>query len=648
MKNKLLAIILCTTVLTACQSTENSSNEKANTEKSSQSQESAETSKDNQETSNEDLKEDKSSESAEKIEFTPGEYIASAEGVDGDVEVIVTLSEDKIDSVKIGAENETSGIAEQVYNKLPQAIVDNQSLGVDNVSGATITSAAVKTAAGKAIEEGSSKDVVDLLKSKEVAKEVADEEFDYDVVVAGGGMSGLVSAYKAAAKGANVALVEKNGILGGTSITASGNMLAAPTEEDKESMKRGWLDRSYSQELNPIDMEMLDALIDVAPELIDVYDEIGVDYRTEVSDKNGSITVKINPNEKSKQNAQSIPIPSKDANAKGAPHLIETFVKKIEDMGVDIYLNTPATELINDNGTIKGLISDSENGKKTFNAGAVILATGDYARNKEMDEKYNKRGAGEYSASAVGNTGDGHKLALEAGAVMNPFQESMSGVFNANPHDYPMVGDPTNGYPFEAVLLNMEGKRVFKEDGGSHPQKFEFVREDGRNTAWAIMDSEIAEKLPRLEEYLERTENNDPIIRVYKADTLDELAELTELDSDTLKSELERYNELARAGEDSDFGKDPKFLQEFKKEGPYYAALMYDATRGVYGGIKTSPRAEVVDENDQAIPGLYASGVISSGQFFGDFYPGRQAIGVAGYMGYIAGYNASDFAKENK
>lgn len=628
MQNKLLLLLLSASILTACQNDNADKKEEVKSEEKSK-----------------DTSEQK--EKTTDIAYKEGEYKAVATGVDGDVEVIVKLTKDKIESVEIGEKNETSGICEAVYNTIPQAIVDNQSLAIDNVSGATIISAAVKAAAAKAIEEGSSKEVVEALKKALVPVDVKDEEFDYDVVVVGGGFSGIVSAYRAASNGAKVALIEKNGLLGGTSITASGNMLAAPTEADKETMKTGWLNRSWAQDLNPIDMEMLDALIDVSPKLMQVYDEIGVDYRTEPSEKDGSITVKINPNEKSKKNAEAITIPSKKANAKGGPSLIATFVKKLEDLGVDIYLNTPATELINDDEIIIGVISDSKTGKKTFHAGAVVLATGDYARNPEMDKEYNKRGAGEYSASAIGNTGDGHKLALKAGGVMNPFQESMSGVFNANPHDYPMVGDPTNGYPFEAILLNMEGKRVFKEDGGSHPQKFKFVREDGLNTAWAIMDKEIAPNLPHLEEYLEKTANKDKIIRVYRADTIEELAKFMELDPEVVKKEVDRYNELARAGEDTDFGKDPKFLKEFKAEGPYYAALMYDATRGVYGGIKTSPRAEVVDKDGHAIPGLYASGIISSGQFFGDFYPGRQAIGVAGYMGYIAGENASAFADES-
>ena len=283
MKNKLLLLLLSASILTACQ------NDNANTKEEAKNE--------NKEVHTEESSESKTDDAA--VNFSEGEYKATATGVDGDVEVIVKLGKDKIESVEVGEENETSGICEAVYETIPQAIVDNQSLAVDNVSGATITSAAVKTAAAKAIEEGSSKEVVEALKKVEVPVDVKDEEFDYDVVIAGGGFSGIVSAYRAASNGAKVALIEKNGLLGGTSVTASGNMLAAPTDADKETMKTGWLNRSWAQDLNPIDMEMLDALIDVSPKLMQVYDEIGVDYRTEPSEKDGSITVKINPNEKS-------------------------------------------------------------------------------------------------------------------------------------------------------------------------------------------------------------------------------------------------------------------------------------------------------------------------------------------------------------
>lgn len=641
MKNKLPIILTATFMLTACGNTQTSPQTNA-PEQETQVKEPATQA----ETNKVEVETTEVIETEDEATYTAGTYTGHAVGMGGDLEVSVEFSEDAITNIAIEEHDETSGICEKPFEVIPAAIIENQSLAVDSVSGATYTSAALKTAVANAVEEAGGD--VDSLRAAKIAHNPVDEEFNYDVVVAGGGLSGIVSAYEAAKNGAKVALIEKNGLLGGTSITASGNMLVAFNDEDKVTMKQGWLDRSKAQDLNPIEMDMLDALIEVSPNVMELYEEAGVDYRTEINEKNGSITVKINPNELSKKNAENITIPSKDANAKGGPALIFTLIDKLEELGVDIYLDTPATELITDDSEIKGIVSQTKNnGRKTFHAGAVVLATGDYSHNKEMDKEYNKRGAGEYSASAIGNTGDGHKLALEVGAVMNPFQESMSGVFNANPYDMPMIGDPTNGYPFEAILLNMQGKRVFKEDGGSHPQKFQFVREDGLNTAWAVMDSEIAENFVRLDEYLEKTEKGDDIIRVYKSDSIEDLAKLMELDPEVVKAEVNRYNELAAAGKDTDFEKDPTFLKEFN-EGPYYAALLYDGTRGVYGGIKTNTDGAVVDEYGNPISGLYASGVISSGQFFGDFYPGRQALGVASHMGYISGRSASEYALDKE
>lgn len=136
MKNKLLLLLLSASILASCQNDNADKKEEVESEENSQ-----ENSEQKQPTTD--------------IAYKEGEYKAVAQGVDGDVEVIVKLGKDKIESVEIGEENETSGICEAVYETIPKAIVDNQSLAIDNVSGATITSAAVKTAVAKAIEEGS-------------------------------------------------------------------------------------------------------------------------------------------------------------------------------------------------------------------------------------------------------------------------------------------------------------------------------------------------------------------------------------------------------------------------------------------------------------------------------------------------------------
>ena len=134
MKNKLLLLLLSASILASCQNDNADKKEEVKSEENSQ-----ENSEQKQPTTD--------------IAYKEGEYKAVAQGVDGDVEVIVKLGKDKIESIEIGEENETSGICEAVYETIPKAIVDSQSLAIDNVSGATITSAAVKTAAAKAIEE---------------------------------------------------------------------------------------------------------------------------------------------------------------------------------------------------------------------------------------------------------------------------------------------------------------------------------------------------------------------------------------------------------------------------------------------------------------------------------------------------------------
>lgn len=586
-----------------------------------------------------------SQEETTDVSFNPGTYTGTGEGMIDEIKLDVTFSENEITDIEVNFQNESDGIGNIPIEQIPQITMEYQSLDTDVVSGATGTSHGVKQAIEDAVEQAEGN--VDVLKAVKIPSEAEDAEYDYDVVVAGGGLAGLMSSLKAANEGANVALVEKVGLLGGTSVTASGNLLGASAEEYKEPMYNAWQKRSASQEMNPVEEDMLRALIDASPDVFDLFDQAGVEFNVTLED-DGSQTYRGKPNEESIRNAEAIQMPSKDPNKKGGSEIIKKLITAIEDAGVDVYYNTPVTELMtDDDGSIVGVVSDSDNGNKIFNASAVVLATGDYARNEELTAEINPYGEGEHTATQVGNTGDGLLMALEEGAVLHDFQEPMSGVFNANPYDMAMIGDPTNGYPFESLVLNMEGERVFAEDGGSHPQKFEFRREDGLNTSWVVMDEEIAQNFVHLDEYLQATEDGHPIIRVYEEETIEDLAQhMDDISVETLLESVKNYNSLVEQGEDTQHGKDPELLEAID-EGPFYLALMYDATRGNYGGIRTNPQTQVIDENGNPIRGLYAGGLISSGQFFGDFYPGRQAIGIASHMGYISGGQAANYAAES-
>ena len=575
--------------------------------------------------------------------YKAGTYTGVGTGMDGEVQVMVTFSDDAITDIRIGQQNETAGICETVYEQIPAEILAHQSLAVDSVSGATITSAAVKRAVEHAAAQAGAD--IDALKAAEVPSKAEDGEYEYDVVVAGAGLSGLMAAYRAADAGAKVALIEKTGILGGTSITASGIFACAESEEYVEPMYEAWLKKNENHENNQVEDNMVRSLCQSSPEVVGLLKKAGVKYEISTSESNQSQTFFSSANEASERNAQSIKLASKDASAKGGAQLIHALEEACVQAGVAIYRNTPGTRLlISDDGSVTGIVSETPKyGTKTFHAKAVVLATGDYAKNAEMTAQINPKAAGEYSATAVGNTGDGITMALEAGGVLDEFQESMSGVFNANPFDMPTIGDRTNPYPFESVVLTMDGRRVFKEDGGSHQQMVYFVRDTELDTAWCVMDQEIAGKFVRLDEYLKNTENGHPLIKAYKEDSLDALAEDMEIPVETLKAVIEQYNNLCENGEDTDCGKDPRYLSAIDDD-TYYGVLMYDGTRGNYGGIVTSTDGAVVDKDGNNIPGLYAGGIISSGAFFADYYPGGQALAVASHMGFKAGESAAEYA----
>ncbi len=154
------------------------------------------------------------------------------------------------------------------------------------------------------------------------------------------------------------------------------------------------------------------------------------------------------------------------------------------------------------------------------------------------------------------------------------------------------------------------------------------------------MDQEIAENFLNLDEYLDKTEKGSPFIKAYKEDSIEALAADMGVEEATLAATVTRYNELCEAGEDSDCGKDAEYLNALDV-GPFYAVREYDMTRGNYGGIVTDYEGHVINNNDEIIPGLYAAGIISSGDTFGDYYPGGEALAVGVHMGYISGRNAA-------
>lgn len=333
---------------------------------------------------------------------------------------------------------------------------------------------------------------------------------------------------------------------------------------------------------------------------------------------------------------------------------IEAMVKICEDAGVTFMYSTFARQLVRpDNaGRVEGVIVEDMDGTyKQINASkAVLLATGDYASNAEMMEHYvpwssrfmsifpNTDAKGEKT-----NTGDGQQMGMWVGAKMED-----------GPHA-PMthhLGGPLGVDAF--LLTDIYGNRIMNEDVGGQPLQNQISRAP-KKQLWQIFDSKWTEQIGYMDTghgnvnwyvesgadvpngsygknaYISDEDNEDgntPGFLSYfegekalgvTANSIAELAKLMEVDEAALTATIERYNELAAAGNDEDFGKRADRLFPVE-EGPFYAYPLTDTVILVnMGGLQTDVDFNVMDTEDEVIEGLYAVGNAQGGRFLVDY-----------------------------
>lgn len=568
--------------------------------------------------------------------YKAGTYTAASYGMAGYIRVKVTFSDDAITDVQIVDENQTVGICEEVYQAIPAAIVESQSLGVDMVSGATVTSAAVIDAVSQCVAQAGGD--AQALAKVEVSHEQSDEAFDYDVVVVGAGLAGFFAALSAGRSGAKVALVEKQGVMG-TSVFASGIMYIAQDPDGVDAMYDKWIENAVTTCEYPT-ADRVRALCEVSPEVLGMLDDLGVRYTI---GKTGNLV----PVSSTRMLRNNVPIKLGTAAplAKGGEALMRTLQAACPDNGVDLYMDTPVTSLLTSaDGTVTGVMCETARGVKTFNARAVILASGDYSRNPSMVKQLCPESIHDITSTAAGNTGECLQMAMDAGAAVYESQQAMSGSLAFDPTNMPVCGQPFDEFPYTCMLVDYSGQRKVREDAPNNHVQHQYFKDADRPCAgWAIMDAAQARNVWIMDDLLSYTENGMHNVQAYKADTIEELAEKIGVDASVLSESLDSYNAACEAGEDDEFGKDPQYLVAMEN-GPFYAVLSYSIIRAIAGGMKTDGDFAVVREDGTEIPGLYAAGIASSREFWGDYYPGAQAITLCTHGGYVAGRNAAEHA----
>ncbi|WP_278980899.1 FAD-binding protein [Adlercreutzia equolifaciens] len=347
------------------------------------------------------------------------------------------------------------------------------------------------------------------------------------------------------------------------------------------------------------------------------------------------------------------------------------------DAGAEVRYSTKGVELIlDDTGAVAGIYAQAagSDGYLKITAPSVILATGDYLGNEDMMKFY----APECVENGINilsidlddegnytNVGEGHKMGAWAGAAIEqwhaPMIHHMGGGAGADGRG--VIGN--NGY----LWLNLRGKRFMNEDLPGQQLENQVELQPQRK-AYQFFDASWPEQLAyfpaahgvaciyRDEPLPEYTASGlrinvrtpadiDAAVeegRCLKADTIDELLGMIEgMDVETAKASIERYNELARAGEDTDFFKSPQRLFALEN-GPFYAAECGCAlTLGNLGGLESDEDCHVYNTDRELIPGLYAAGATQGGRFAVQYPISLKGLscGMCMVYGKIAGENAA-------
>lgn len=569
----------------------------------------------------------------------------SSNGMGGDVEVAVTFTSEKIEKIEVTKQNETPGKSDPAIEKIPQAIVENQSVKVDTVSGATVTSKAIIEAVTNAIQE-SGNDVSQF--EKEIEQKTSDEvvELNATVVIAGAGAAGYTAALTAYDEGAeSVIVVEKEGTVGGNAIVSGGfventneelrpenndgytatieAVLAAGPQNDGEKALWDQLVKDYEDYKASGTTKVFDSdtwfAIDLAriqgEEASDTsFQEMLRDFDDWFADKTGakwkSPTAGIVgyswPRWSSVEGYYS---------GVGFFHYYDEWIKK-ENANIKIMTDTPMTDLIvNDDGAVTGLVATGKDGttyKITAEKG-VIIATGGYAANTEMVKETDGIWGDALSEDIIttnssGDTGDGLLITEKYGAVLLGMENTML---------FPLADVKTGsteaivGTTASALIVNKEGKRFVDETKDRYTISGAMLNQTDK-LGYIISSSEnclINDGKTQGGVDVEKMLTNGEL---YQADSLEELASLAGIDYNALKETIETYNKSCETYVDEEFGRTTFEPNSAIGEGPYYAYPCTPASHITMGGVLVTPNAEVLNSDKEIIEGLYAAGEVTA------------------------------------
>ena len=595
-----------------------------------------------------------------------GSFTGTAKGM-GEVSVTLTLTDNVITDCTAKGDEETSGIGSVVIEQFPGEVVEGNTINLDSISGATITSNAfVKAAKAALTEAGLNPD--DYMAKADKTANGETVSYDADVVVIGAGGAGMTAAMTAADAGQKVVILESQAMVGGNSARATGGMNAAKTVyqdenefdqaagvektlataaekyADNETITAlaktvseqwatyqanptGYFDSVELMELDTMvggkginDPELVKTLCEGTADAIDWLDENGITLHN-VSSFGGASVKRIHR-----------PVNEEGKVVSVGAYMIPLLQENCEKRGIDIVLNTTVDTILTDaNGAAVGVSGTDKDGNTVVvNAKSVILATGGFGANLDMVTQYKPELAGFMTTNAAGAQGQGIEMATAIGAgTVDMDQIQIHPTVEANTAALITEGLRGDG----AILVNANGERFIDEVGTRDVVSAAEIAQPG-SYSWLIVDQAMVDASSVIQGYIKKGYTKTGA-------TYEELAKELDVDPATFANTMETWNSYVEAKNDPDFGR-TSFANPLNN-GPYYAIKVTAGVHHTMGGVTINSATEVLKEDGTVIPGLFAAGEVTGG-VHGANRLGGTAVADFVVFGRIAGESAANYA----
>jgi fumarate reductase flavoprotein subunit len=540
-----------------------------------------------------------------------GVYEGAANGRSGPVTTQITIKDGKIADVKVIKDGESAMISDAAKARIPQAIVDTQSLRVDGVSGATLTSQAIMAGAAEAVKKagGSPRDFYKAPVKKQPSN--AAKTYDTTVVVIGSGASGMAAAVRSQLLGNKTILIEKMPYLGGDTILNAGTLIATGSRYQREVMKetKDTPELAYKDILrvgkNKNDPVLVKMVSEKAGSVVDwLIDDLKIPYgpaATQYPDHSAERQLGVEGR---------------------SPNFIRTMSKIFTSHGGTILMETKATDLIYKNGAVRGIKAVNAAGDKiTIDAKETILASGGFGANTKMLPPTLK---GYLFYGLNSDEGQGYDMARKIGAQninMDQVKVYPQGVETVPNHGLAATASSTATInDTGAIYVNKLGKRLINERASlgeltdatvAQPDKIMYLVMDqkgyDRYLAKSIEDKLVPDEA-QLQKWLSIKNNGIPVM--VKDNDLKAAAKVMGIAPDALAATVAEWNEMAKNGKDTAFNrKDPKPIAQ----APYYIVEQKPRFATTLGGLKANANMQIIGKNGKAIPGLYGAGCVVGG-----------------------------------